>query len=344
MSQFATAVAGKVGVGRRGHTSHLPLIFAFVIMAVAFFDIVNAILAGILSSKTGEGEEASATAFIASIMRPGAAALVMFSVLFFVWKWAKRADFEARTTAPRPPLVGVVSSAGTVGGIVALVIGLFTVLAIWPDLQAVFVQNPQVAQYQAELDQSGRLFPLPIRLLIAASAIGLSLWLGIQVLRRRIWARYALIGFGISYMVFMALGTTAAVSQTTLLMLGLPIVMSWSLPVSMIWAEISERGREGFLADSWRGLLMLAVNLMTLISYVMLEFRDTPHMATAGANAFIGMMIPWNSLIMMVLAMWAINNDRNESWAGLNASVAVLTPLIASLVAFGSVAIPLSRT
>lgn len=47
---------------------------------------------------------------------------------------------------------------------------------------------------------------------------------------------------------------------------------------------------------------------------------------------------------MMVLAMWAINNDRNESWAGLNASVAVLTPLIASLVAFGSVAIPLSRT
>jgi len=145
-------------------------------------------------------------------------------------------------------------------------------------------------------------------------------------------------------MVFMALGTTAAVSQTTLLMLGLPIVMSWSLPVSMIWAEISERGREGFLADSWRGLLMLAVNLMTLISYVMLEFRDTPDMATAGANAFIGMMIPWNSLIMMVLAMWAINNDRNESWAGLNASVAVLTPLIASLVAFGSVAIPLSRT
>lgn len=344
MKQFATATARKIGVGRRGRTSHLPLYLGFVLLAVALLDVVNAVLGGILSNATGAGEEASAIAFIASIMRPGMAFLVMIIALSLARRWAKRADAEARIWAPRPSVVGQRSAAGTIGGTLAIAIGLFTALAIWPDVKLLFEQTPDEMQYQAEMVQSGRFLPLPIRLLIVGGALGLSVWLGIQVLRRRIWARYALIGFGISYVAFAALGTTASDSQNTLLMLGLPIFMSWSLPVFMIWAEISERGRGGFLAQRWRGLLMLAVNAITLISYVMLEVHDTPDMITAGSAALAGLVLPWNSLVMMVLAMWAINNDRNESWAGLNATVVVLTPLIVSLVAFGSVLTALLRT
>lgn len=334
MTNFAAAMARTVGSGRRGRTSHVPLRFALVMLAVAILDIVNAIIGMKLSTETGTGQEASAVAFIAAVMKPGMAALAMVVALVFAKAWAQGSDIDAQFETPRPRLIGKASKAGTIGGTFAIVIGLATALIVWPDVQMLFAQNPAGMQHEAELMATGRFLPLPMRLSIVLIAVILSLWLGIQVLRKRIWARYALMGFGLSYLVFMTFGTTSVESTITMLLLTPPLLMSFSLPVLMIWAEIRDRGRGGTLGDSWRGLALLVLNAGVLISYVAMEFRETPDMASAGGLAIAGFVLPWQSLVMLVLAMWAINNDRNEAWAGINATVVVLTPLIVSLVAF----------
>lgn len=333
MANFAAAMSRKVGSGRRGRTSHLLLSFALVMLAVAVLDVINAVIGMKLSDASGTGQEASAVVFIAAIMKPGMAALAMVVALVVAKVWADRSDIDAQLEAPRPRLIGQASRAGTIGGSFAIVIGLATVLILWPDVQTLIAPNATDVQHEAELMATGRFLPLPMRLSIVLIAVVLSLWLGIQVLRKRIWARYALMVFGILYLVFMTFGTTAVESIFTMMLLTPPLLMSFSLPVLMIWAVISDRGRGGNIGDSWRGLVLLVLNMGVLVSYVAMEFRDAPDMASAAGLAIAGFALPWQSLVMLVLAIWAINNDRNDAWAGINATLVVITPLVISLVA-----------
>lgn len=151
-------------------------------------------------------------------------------------------------------------------------------------------------------------------------------WLGILVLRNRTWARYTLI----AYCAVAGVGMLLWPLLTREPLIGLGLVAVAAL---LIWAELRERGRTGSFRDSWRGILLLVLNAHVVVIYVTAEL-GTGDPDDAFALALIALTLTGYFVIALLLAMWAVNRDENDLWAGLNASIVVLAPTVFSLVGF----------
>ena len=185
-------------------------------------------------------------------------------------------------------------------------------------------------QYRATgNDDAGLIEPL----LIAIALIGLVIaaapvWLGGLVLRRRRWARYALLAFGL----LAAWGAGAWVFTRAF------AFALWVIPLLLIWAELRSRDLVPPFRRNWRGYVLLSVNAAMFFGLALFAALDSPVVeAATGSDLSTGSaMMGVGSIVWFALgvpaAMWAINRDSEPLLSGLNGRLVVWAPALISFV------------
>lgn len=304
----------------RGRTAHLPLYFAGSLLLATVLDIIGAIIS--LAAQPDDNVGAAAT-IVSAFMRPGMMAVVLIGVLVFAWLRADVLD-ERAASSGYEPLRGSRTPAATVAAILAIVGGVLVAILT---VNLAVMLSAEAKQYPSEGQPSDAIVDLTLGGFAFAIVLILAIpvWLGIQVLRRRRWARYALIAFV----------TLAEVGVLMVPFLRNETMYSFVLvgiAALLIWAELRERSSLGSFRDSWRGIVQLAINLPFVISYVMIGML-------ADQDSEAGILVVLVSLGMtiylvgaLLFAMRALNRDVNDFWAGLNAIVVVSAPALYSLI------------
>lgn len=310
-------------MARRGMTAHLPVYFAISLIVAAVLDVVAATVSFVAQPDDNYG---AALTIVSVFIRPGMLTLLLIAVLVFAFLRGRDADARA-SSEPRTTRRSRKTPAAVIAGWIAVAEGaLLTV--------GVVMLTLGLAEASARYEGPDAAWLGPVILGFAALGVvitGVLVWLGILVLRNRLWARYALV----AYCALAGLGVLVwpLLKREPLVGWGLA-----AIAVLLIWAELRERGRAGSFRNSWRGILLLVLNAHVIVIYVVTEV-GTGDPDDAFALALFAFTLTGYFLIALLLAMWATNRDTNDLWAGLNASIVVLAPSVISLVGFIATAV-----
>lgn len=306
-------------VSFRGGTSSIPAWFAGSLIAASIVDL----LAAVVSLYAQPDGNVGAAATIASVfIRPGVFFVLMAVVLAVATVVGWSADDRALASGAglgssrRTPAATIAGWVSTVGGVGLAGYLLFFVYLLWSAaLEFPAGERPGDVAIHAMAVGVG-----VVVLAIAAVPV----WLGIQVLRHRSWARLALIAF----CVLAKAGEYAIPVLKEIPLFGVAVVV---VPVLLLWAELRDRGVAGSFRDCARGLTLFLFNVALLFIYLQVTTVGDGVPEIAPAALILNVGLPVYYVVAVLLAMWAANRDANELWSGLNAVVVIGSPLLISL-------------
>lgn len=303
----------------RGRTAHLPLYFAVSLLAATVLDVIG----GVFSLAADPEDVGAVATIISAFAKPGVATFVLVGILLFAYLRGGVLDDRAQRERPTP-LRARSAATATWAAIIAIVggVGLATL--------AIGLGIPLAADLKAH-PSPGQPNDITIDLMVAGFVgafvlfAAVPVWLGIVVLRRRRWARYALIGFCV--LTGMLLFAVPALQQIPFFS-GAIVVIG----LLLIWAELRERTDIGSFRDSWRGVVALACNVPTVMAMVVVQLVAPTAEGAAFAVVFLAIGFILYLVLALLFAMRALNKDVNDFCASLNAMVVVFAPVVVSLV------------
>lgn len=253
------------------------------------------------------------------------------------------------------------SPAAFIAGVLAIIGGGYAVLSV-------SVNVLPWTQAIAESDAPGRPAEWVVSLIIVGLTVpsyilaAIPLVLGLLVVRRVMWARYALLIFFVllaAGLIAWTIGPEASIANTewpdrrqasepsasdvvngfiavpvAILKNDLPFFATGMILAggALVWATLRERGSVGSFRECWRALIAIAVHVPYLAAVVFLQMYDMIQpqeeigeiLGLAAFGQSIGIVV------MMFVALWALAKDENRFWARLNAWLVDCAPLVIS--------------
>lgn len=306
---------------RRGKTRKLPFYLAGSMALAALIDLVSA-----FASMAAQPEENSSAALtiLMAFTRPGLMSVAVVIILLAARFGAEASDERAeREFVNGTPVSLKHSPAAKIAAWITIVGGtLSACLVIW----ACFVVNQTALSYPG----ADRPSDLVIHLLtFGLGAVALVLvitpvWFGIMVLKKRNWASYALLIY--CALAGITIYAVPVLRNMPLLLPGLIVVA-----LLLLWSRLRGSGRAGSLRHCWRGLVLLIGNVYFLGAFAAIDLFADDDDAAIVLLAYGVIIVPYY-VISLLLAMWAVNRDQNDFWAGLNATVIVFAPLVLAVL------------
>lgn len=301
----------------KGLTARLPVYFAVSLLIAAVFDVI----AAFVSFSTDPDDVGAAFQIATAFLRPGAMTVAIVAVLVIAFVVGARSDARVLHTVPsqqrgrNTPALFIAGWVAVTGGVIMAVLAIGMGVMLWTAAQ----------EYPGADRPSDAVIAL-IAIGITAGGVLLAcipVWLGALVLRRRRWARYALIAYcavaGVLIAVWPLLRIEPLIAYGTV-----------AIAVLLVWVELRERGLTGSFRSCWRGFSLLIFNLGVLAVYAMAGM-SVGGGETSGGLVVVSLSITVYYLVALVLAMWAVKKDGNELWAGLDAAIVVAAPVLISI-------------